>query len=91
MYFGLINFKTAIFANKVHLLQVDLLASGASLFGREAADREPRSRESSRPIWEVTRHMKSDEGFFWKSTNKANFSEIFLQSFPTHFSSQWVY
>ena len=35
MYFGLINFKTAIFANK------------------------------------------------------ANFSAIFLQSFPTHFSSQW--
>ena len=29
------------------LLQVDLLASGASLFGREAADRERRSRDRS--------------------------------------------
>ena len=28
------------------LLQVDLLGSGASLFGREAADRERRSRET---------------------------------------------
>ena len=31
----------------IDLLQVDLLASGASLFGREAADRERRSRERS--------------------------------------------
>ena len=42
------EFKTL----SLNLLQVDLLASGASLFGREAADRERRS------------HVKSDEGLF---------------------------
>ena len=49
---------------ELDLLQVDLLASGASPFGREAADRERRSREMSSF---VPRHMKSDEGLFWKS------------------------
>ena len=39
------------------LLQVDLLASGASLvmFGREAADRERRSRAMSRAMWNPTK------------------------------------
>ena len=36
------------------------LASGASFFGREAVSRATKSRE-------VPRHIKSDEGLFWKS------------------------
>ena len=50
--------------DSIDLLQADLSASGASPFGREAAERERRSRERSSF---VPRHMKSDEGLFWKS------------------------
>ena len=52
------------------LLQVDLLASGASLFGREAADRERRSRES---IWNPTKDFFESlpSAVMWK-----NFSQI---------------
>ena len=58
------------FLSLVDLLQGDLLASGASFFGREAADRERRSRERSR-------HMKSDEGLFWKSISLAELRLFF--------------
>ena len=47
------------------LLQVDrtsFLASRASFLGREAAKRATKSRE-------VPRHIKSDEGLFWKSVD----------------------
>ena len=45
-------------APRVDLLQVDLLASGASLFWRPTASDE----KSFVPL-----HLKSDEGLFWKS------------------------
>ena len=49
-------------AETLDLLQVDLLASGASLFWpRSGRPRATKSRE-------LPRHMKSDEGLFWKST-----------------------
>ena len=51
----------------VDLLQVDLLASGASLFWPQSGP--PRATKSR----EVPRHMKSDEGLFWKSTKLAVF------------------
>ena len=53
------------FTRIIDLLQVDLLASGASLFWpRSGRPRATKSREVVlRP-----RHMKSDEGLYWKST-----------------------
>ena len=50
---------------RVDLPQVDLLASGASLFWLESG--QPRATKS-REV--APRHMKSGEGLFWKSTGR---------------------
>ena len=56
------NVWCALLPGRVDLPQVDLLASGASLFWPQSG--RPRATKS-REV--VPRHMKSGEGLFWKS------------------------
>ena len=62
LFYKLVSWSIACSLACVDLLQVDLLASGASLQFRRRS-RRPRATKSQ----EVLRHMKSDEGLFWKS------------------------